>query len=73
LENLQHLNYFNYLGSIITNYARSTCEIKSRIVIAKVEFKRKKNLSTNNVELNLKKKKLAKFYNWSIAFYATET
>jgi hypothetical protein len=35
---------FNYLGSMITNDARCTREIKSRIAMAKAAFKKKKNL-----------------------------
>jgi hypothetical protein len=36
------MEYFNYLGSMITNYARCTCEIKSRIAMANIAFKKKK-------------------------------
>jgi hypothetical protein len=36
----------------MTNVARCTSEIKSRIAMAKAAFKRKKALFTNKLELN---------------------
>jgi hypothetical protein len=38
----ENVEYFNYLGSMITNDVRCTCEIKSRIVMAKAAFTKKK-------------------------------
>jgi len=35
----ENMEYFNYWGSMITNDARCTCEIKSRIAMAKAAFK----------------------------------
>jgi hypothetical protein len=46
-KQLENVEYFNYLGSMITNDARCTGEIKSRIVMAKAAFN-KKNHSTSN-------------------------
>jgi hypothetical protein len=43
---LENVEYFNYLGSRITNDARCTCEIKSRIFMVKAAFKKKKALSS---------------------------
>jgi hypothetical protein len=57
---------------MITNDARCTREIKSRIVIAKAAFNKKNNLFTSKLELNLRKK-LVKCYIWSIAFYGAQT
>jgi CRISPR/Cas system-associated exonuclease Cas4 (RecB family) len=37
-KQLQNVEYFNYLGSMITNYAICKREIKSRIVMAKAAF-----------------------------------
>jgi hypothetical protein len=68
MENMEH---FNYLGSMITNDARCTREIKSRIAMAKAAFN-KKTLFTNKLDLNLRKK-LVKCYIWSIALYGAET
>jgi hypothetical protein len=42
----ENVEYFNYLGSLIS-YTRSTCEIKSRIAMAKVAFNKKKTLFTS--------------------------
>jgi hypothetical protein len=69
---LENLEYFNYLGSIITKDARCTREIKSRIAMAKATFNRKKNLCTSKLDLNLRKK-LVKCYIWSIVLYNAET
>jgi hypothetical protein len=43
------MEYFNYLGSIITNAARCTGDIKSRIAMAEASFN-KKNLFTNKLD-----------------------
>jgi hypothetical protein len=57
---------------MITNDARCTREIKSRIAMAKSAFSKKKNLFTSKLDLNLRKK-LVKCYIWSIALYGAET
>jgi hypothetical protein len=49
-----------------------TREIKSRIAMAKTAFNKKKNLFTNKLDLNLRKK-LVKCYIWSIALCGAET
>jgi hypothetical protein len=71
-KQLENVEYFNYLGSMITNDASCTCEIKSRIAMAKAAFNEKKNLFTSKLDLNLRKK-LVKCYIWSIALYGAET
>jgi hypothetical protein len=70
-KHLENVEYFNYLGSMITNDARCTREIKSRIALAKAAFNEKKTLVTSKLDLNLRKK-LVKCYIWSIAFYGAE-
>jgi hypothetical protein len=57
---------------MITNDARCTHEIKSRIVVAKAAFNRKKTLFTSNLDLNLRRK-LVEWYIWRIALYCAET
>jgi hypothetical protein len=57
---------------MITNDARCTSEIKSRIAMAKAAFYKKKTLFTSKLDLNLRKK-LVKCYIWSIALYGAET
>jgi hypothetical protein len=47
-KKLENVEYFNYLSSMITNDARCTREIKSRISMLKVAFSRKKFLSPAN-------------------------
>ena len=60
------------LMQMLTDYGRCTCEIKSRIAMAKAAFNKKKNLFTNKFDLNLRKK-LVKCYVWSMALYGAET
>jgi hypothetical protein len=38
-KQLENVEYFNYLGNIITNEARCTREVRSRIAIAKARRK----------------------------------
>jgi hypothetical protein len=38
---LDYVECFKYLGSVLTNDGRSTCEIKSRIAMAKAAFNKK--------------------------------
>jgi hypothetical protein len=70
-KQLENVEYFNYLGSKITNDARCTREIKSRIAMAKADFN-KMTLFTSKLDLNLRKK-LVKCYIWSTALYGVET
>jgi len=51
----ENVEYFNYFGSLITNDARRTHEIKSRIAMAKAAFN-KKTYFTIKFDLNLGKK-----------------
>ena len=48
--------YFKYLGSILTNDGRCTCEIKCRIAMAKAAFNKKRALFTSTLDLELSKK-----------------
>ena len=66
------MEYFNYLGSMITNDARCTREFKSSTAIAKAAFSKKKALLTRKLELYLRKK-LTNCEIWSIASYGAET
>ena len=63
---------FKYLGSILTNDGRCTCEIKCRIATAKAAFNKKRTLFTSTLDLELRKK-LVKCHIWSIALYGAET
>ena len=74
-KQLENVECFKYLGSMLINDGRCTCEIKSRLVMAKAAFKKKKKkktLFTSKLDLNLRKK-LVKCYIWSMALYGAET
>jgi hypothetical protein len=68
----ENVEYFDYLGSMITDVARCTREIKYRIAMAKAAFNKKKTFFTSKLDLNLRKK-LVKSYIWSIALCGAET
>jgi hypothetical protein len=53
---VENVEEFSYLGSMITNDARCTREIKARIAMAKAAFNRKKTLFTSKSDLELRKK-----------------
>ena len=72
LDQLENVECFKYLGSMLTNDGRCTREIKSWIAMAKTAFSKKKTLFTSKLDLNLGKK-LIKCYIWSMAFYGAET
>jgi hypothetical protein len=57
---------------MLTNDGKCTCEIKSRIAIAKAAFNKKRALFSSKMDLELRNK-LVKCYIWSIALYGTET
>ena len=56
-KQLENVKSFKYLGSILTDDGRCTCEIKSKIAMAKGAFNKKKNLFTSKLDL---RKKLVK-------------
>jgi len=56
---LENVEYFNYLGSMIMNDARCMLEIKSRIAMAKAAFSKKNNLFTCKLDANIRKKLLS--------------
>jgi len=64
-KQLENVESFKYLGNILTNDGRCTCEIKCRIVMAKAAFNKKRTLFTSILDLELRKK-LVKCYVWSI-------
>jgi len=70
-KQLENVESFKYLGSML-NYASCTCEIKSRLAMAKAAFNKKRALFTSTLDLKLRKK-LIKCCIWSIALYGVET
>jgi hypothetical protein len=71
-KQLENVESFKYLSSILTNGGRCTCEIKCRIAMAKAAFNNKRTLFTSTLDLELRKK-LVKCYVWSIPLYGAET
>jgi hypothetical protein len=71
-KQLENVESFKYLSSVLTNDGRCTCEIKCGIAMAKTTFNKKRALFTNTLDLELRKK-LVKCYIWSIAVYGAET
>ncbi|KAI5724481.1 hypothetical protein M8J77_003182 [Diaphorina citri] len=64
---------FKYLGSTISENAKSTTDIKQRIAQAKSAFNKKKTLfCSKNINTDLRKQ-LIKTLVWSIALYGSET
>jgi hypothetical protein len=53
---VENVEEFNYLDSMITNDARCTREIKTRIAMLKALFNKKKTLFTSKLDLELRKK-----------------
>ena len=71
-KQLENVECFKYLVSMLTSDGRCIREIKSRIAMAKATFSKKKTLFTSKLDLNLRKK-LIKCYIWSMALYGAET
>ena len=70
-KELQNVEYFNSLSSVITNDIGCTREIQFRVAVTKATFKKKKNLFTSKLNLNLKKE-LVNCYIWSVALCGDE-
>ena len=71
-KQLDNVESFKYLGSMLTNDGRCTCEIKPMIAMAKAAFNKKRALFTSTLDIKLRKK-LVKCYIWSIALYGAKT
>jgi hypothetical protein len=71
-KQLENVESFKYLGSMLTNDGRCTCEIKSRISMAKAAFNKKRALFTSTLDLKLRKT-LVKCYICSVALYGAQT
>jgi len=71
-KQVENVESFKYLGSMLTNDGRCTCGIKSRIAMAKAAFNKKRALFTSTLDLKLRMKPV-KCYIWSTALYGAET
>jgi len=70
-KQLENVEYFRCLGSLKTNDARCTRELKTRSSLAKAALN-KKALSSSKLDFNVTKK-LVKCYTWSLVLYGAET
>ena len=50
-KQLQNVEFFKYLGSILTNDGICTCEIRCRVAMAKAAFNKKRALFTGTLDL----------------------
>jgi len=71
-KQLENVESFKYLGSILTNEGTCACEIKCRIAMAKAAFNKKRALFTSTLDLE-KRKKLVKCHICIIDLYGAET
>ena len=69
VRELEEVDHFECLGSVLTRDSCCTREIKMRIAIAKEAFNRKMSLLTSKRNIELKNK-LVRCYVWSIALMA---
>jgi len=65
-KQLENVQSFKYLGSILTSDGICTCEIECRIAMAKAAFNKKRTLFTSTMYLEMKKT-LVKCYIWRLA------
>jgi hypothetical protein len=55
-KQLENVESFKYLGSMLTNDGKCTCGIKCRIATAKAPFNKKRTLFTSTLDMELRKK-----------------
>jgi hypothetical protein len=67
-KQLENVECFKYLGSMLTSDGRCICEIESRIAMAKAAYNKNRALFTSKMDLELRKK-IVECYIWSIALY----
>jgi hypothetical protein len=67
-KQLENVESFKYLGSMLTFDGRCTYEIKCRIAMAKAAFNKKMVLFTSTLDLKLRNR-LLKCYIWSMALF----
>jgi hypothetical protein len=71
-KQLEDVEIFIYLGRILTNDGRCTCEIKCGIAMAKGAFKKKGAVFAKTLDSGLRKK-LVNSYIWNISLYGAKT
>jgi hypothetical protein len=70
-KQLENVEYFNYLGSLITNDAKRAHKMKTRTAMAKAAFN-KETLFTSKLDINLRKT-LVQCYILNTALHGAET
>jgi hypothetical protein len=68
----EHVKIFKYLGAIINSDGRCHEQIRTRITITKTAFIKWKELLTNGLHIDTKKK-IFQTIKWSIVLYGSET
>jgi hypothetical protein len=71
-QRVEQVSKFKYLGSLITADGRCEAEIKARIGMAKDAFSKRKELLTQKMSKEVKKR-IVKSVVWSVALYGAET
>ena len=71
-RNLEEVDNFKYLGSLLTNDGSCSKEIRTRIAMGKAAFEKEKRLLTGKLNMTLKKR-LVKSLIWSVVLYGAET
>ena len=71
-KEVEQVEEFCYLGSVITADARCQMEVRRRIALGKEAFKRRKELMRGGLSKELKKR-MVKTLIWSVVLYASET
>ena len=70
-QEVEQVNQFRYLGSLISDDGTCTAEIKSRIAMAKNAFNKRRKLFSKSLSKDLKKKVIMTIV-WGVTFYKSE-
>ena len=70
---IEQVNYFNYLGSMLTSYGRCDKEIRRRIGMAKTSFNQMSPVLKDRKLSILLKVRLLKCFIWSVLLYGCES
>src|SRR6478609_3148330 len=71
-QSVEQVRKFRHLGSLISEDGRCLGDVKTRIGMAKDAFKKRKELLTRSIRVDLKKK-LVKTLVWPVVLFGCET
>ena len=71
-QEIEQVNQFRYLGSLISDDGTCTAEITRRIAMAKYAFNKRREIFLKKLSKDLKKKVIMTIV-WSVALYGSET